>query len=1277
MKTLRRTLYALAGLLLALLSAAGALWFWSGADMSLDMTLHQIAHLLPAGQTLQIRDVKGSLRAGGSIGWLRWQQGQLSVEASGVTTAWSAANLLDAELRLARLDIQRLRIEDRRPASAPTAPSDLRLPLKIDARFSIESLEWVGPPALRATGIAGHYLFDGQQHVLDAGKLHMASGSYDLSGRLQALPPMNLSAQLRGAVQTSLPKSGQPLTARAQAEVRGRLAGSDAALELLAQLAPERKGAGPAMQASATAQIRPWQEQPVSSALVHWQALDLAALWPQAPQTRLDGEVSVAPAGPDWRARIELSNAQPGPWNQQRLPLDSLQSELLFSKGQWTLKSLQASAAGGRIEAQGSLARSDSKVGKNLDWQASATLHTVNPALIDSRLAATLLDGQLNAQQTRSGIAFDAHLQAVAPQGTAHAVSSTGFSALDGLSLKSATAQGVWLAPTLRFDTLLVQTDEAQLQGQLSLHSGSLAAQGRIALTLPGARATLEGQIAAASGQGEVNLQVLDAALLSGWLQRWPTSPAALRGEAIQGGAEVTGRWHGGWQRQGRELQIEANLHASQFDLRAAGAPADQAWHLREVQAGLSGTLAAWKLKAQGQADNASRHFALAAQAHGGQLGDGSWQAQLDSAQLGAQDRQNPGNWVLQLGENLALNWRQNGSSRALEIGSGSARLSGPLPGTAVMSWQRAHWSQQDKHSEWRSEGSLQGLPLAWLDQLGDSPMSRFGLSGDLLFGGQWQASSADTLKLRASFGRSSGDLLLQTDQIKSGTLPAGLKDVQLLVTADAERLAASLRWDSQNAGQAQGDFSTRLLRQGGGWTWPVDAPLTGTLHAKLPPLADWSRLAPPGWRLRGTVEANAELSGTRGTPQWHGTLQAQDLALSSIAEGIDFSKGTLRAKIEGQRLQIVDFSIAGAGAGDAGRLSVKGSVDWLPAVGPAPSLSSRLRMELDVQAEALRVSAAADRRLVLSGQLSARLVDARLTVRGVLKANRALFVLPEDTVPTLGDDVIVRSKGAQAAPSAQAAASTSTLVGVTPDVVISLDLGEQFRVRGHGLSTRLGGKLDLRNSAEHGRAPRLTGELHTVGGTYKAHGQYLNIEQGVLRFDGPYDNPALDILAIRPNLQQRVGVRINGTALSPVVRLYADPDLPDAEKLSWLVLGRSAANGGSEAAMLQQAALSLLGNKGKGPSGGLAQSLGFDELSIGSSANTNSNSNAIGSNAADTTVTLGKHVSRNFYVAYERGLTSAVGTFYIFYELSRKFTVRAQTGEQSAIDLIFTLRYD
>jgi translocation and assembly module TamB len=449
---------------------------------------------------------------------------------------------------------------------------------------------------------------------------------------------------------------------------------------------------------------------------------------------------------------------------------------------------------------------------------------------------------------------------------------------------------------------------------------------------------------------------------------------------------------------------------------------------------------------------------------------------------------------------------------------------------------------------------------------------------------------------------------------------------------------------------------------------------LTGTLRAKLSPLVDWARLAPPGWRLRGTLEASADLSGTRGAPQWHGSVLGQELAVSSVADGLDFSKGTLRAKIEGQRLEIVDFTISGAGGKDAGLLSATGSVDWLPPTGPDASMSSRLRMALDVQADALRVSAAADRRLVLSGQLNARLADERLTVRGALKADQALFVLPEDTAPTLGDDVVMRSKTPVPLRSLQTATpAVSTRLGLTPDILLSLDLGERFRVRGHGLSTRLGGKLELRSGVDKAGVPRLTGELRAVSGTYKAYGQNLTIEQGVLRFDGAYDNPTLDILAIRPNLQQRVGVRINGKALSPVVQLYADPDLPDAEKLSWLVLGRSAANGGSEAALLQQAALSLLGDKGRGPSGGLARRFGFDELSIGSSAN----SNASGGNVTDTTVTLGKHLARNFYVAYEHGLSSAVGTFYIFYELSRQFTVRAQTGEKSAVDLIFTLRYD
>jgi translocation and assembly module TamB len=250
--------------------------------------------------------------------------------------------------------------------------------------------------------------------------------------------------------------------------------------------------------------------------------------------------------------------------------------------------------------------------------------------------------------------------------------------------------------------------------------------------------------------------------------------------------------------------------------------------------------------------------------------------------------------------------------------------------------------------------------------------------------------------------------------------------------------------------------------------------------------------------------------------------------------------------------------------------------------------------MDLVAQARGLRVSARVDRRLVISGQLKANLDGDQLALRGTLTADQALFILPEDNAPQLSDDVRVRQPGAPAV--AAAPAKGSVVLGIRPDVFLTLDLGQDFQVRGRGLNTRVAGSVTLRNAGERSLTPLLRGELRTVQGSYKAYGQQLDIEAGVLRFSGPYDNPALDILAIRPNLPQRVGVQITGTAIAPVVRLYAEPELPEAEKLAWLVLGRSAGTGGAETAVLQQAALALLGGSGRGLPGSLGQALGLDE---------------------------------------------------------------------------------
>ena len=115
---------------------------------------------------------------------------------------------------------------------------------------------------------------------------------------------------------------------------------------------------------------------------------------------------------------------------------------------------------------------------------------------------------------------------------------------------------------------------------------------------------------------------------------------------------------------------------------------------------------------------------------------------------------------------------------------------------------------------------------------------------------------------------------------------------------------------------------------------------------------------------------------------------------------------------------------------------------------------------------------------------------------------------------------------------------------------------------------------------------------------------------------------------------------------------------------LSYVVLGRSAAGGGADTALLQRAAGALLAGR-RGTGKGLAGSLGIDDISV----RPDSTSGAV--------VRVGKRFADNFYAAYERSLSGAMGTLFIFYDVSRRLTLRAEAGERTGIDLIFTFSFD
>jgi translocation and assembly module TamB len=168
--------------------------------------------------------------------------------------------------------------------------------------------------------------------------------------------------------------------------------------------------------------------------------------------------------------------------------------------------------------------------------------------------------------------------------------------------------------------------------------------------------------------------------------------------------------------------------------------------------------------------------------------------------------------------------------------------------------------------------------------------------------------------------------------------------------------------------------------------------------------------------------------------------------------------------------------------------------------------------------------------------------------------------------------------------------------------------------------------------------------------------------------FSGRVDTPRLDILALRPNTDLRVGVAISGTPQAPRARLFSEPEMGETDKLSWLLLGRGSEGlGRTDTAVLQRAAVALLAGEGEAPTDSLLRALGIDDLAV-------MQTDAEG---RDTVIRLGKQLSRNWYAGYERGVNATAGTFQLIYRVAQRFTLRAQSGLENSVDLIWTWRYD
>jgi len=504
-----------------------------------------------------------------------------------------------------------------------------------------------------------------------------------------------------------------------------------------------------------------------------------------------------------------------------------------------------------------------------------------------------------------------------------------------------------------------------------------------------------------------------------------------------------------------------------------------------------------------------------------------------------------------------------------------------------------------------------------------------------LVVGGHWDIVMADTLTGRVSVNREGGDMLVPG----SPTLPARLQALNLEAQARGPDVSFQARIESQTFGHLSASGSTRAERRGNHWGIAGAAPLQVKVEASMPSLA-WTRpWTGEGVLVDGSGALLLQVSGTISEPSFAGSLQGRSLETRLPELGLSLRDGVLDATFDRQQLVIRSMRFA------SGQGQITG-------IGTATLVPQKLAARVELTADKLTVLDRPDRVAIVSGRVDLSWNNRELRAQGKLTADRGLVELPREDTPRPSSDVVVVGKNPVAPREANINAD------------LTLDLGQNFLVRGRGISTRLGGTLRAQLAPRGGVV--LTGAVRTVDGTYTAFGQRLEIQRGVMTFAGAVDNPALDIFAVRKMPSVEVGVAVGGSALLPQIRLVSTPAMSDAEKLAWLTLGHGLDQAGkNEAAVLQAAAMALLSRGNTDSKGSLASRFGLDELSLGTATGT-----------GERVVTLGKRFATSFYLGFEQGITGAVSVIKITYDLSKRWSVQARAGSENAVDLFYTLGF-
>jgi translocation and assembly module TamB len=1295
----------LAGLLLAPLLLAAALWAFQAP---LTRLLIDRAVVASEGR-LELIDAVVDWRGRVQAKRITWRstvpplgaqvavqpEAQVAAQAAAreVTLAWRWRSLWSGRLELAQLQAQSLVITTP-PGDAATAWPELPYP----------GLDWV-IDELRI----GELTLQRGQSFWVVHDLRLA-----LSGDAKGLGVQARSGRLQGVVLQAAALQAQlvaphafALSAQLQVDMAPWLQGTvvqagEKPLDVLLELHGDARSA--ALEASARwhdallrlkTQLAPEQAALTGPAELQLRELDVRRWVAQAPATSLSGVVLIDTAGQS--AQLDLSNALPGVVEQSLLPVRDLKASLSWTdEARLTVSQARLEdSAGGVLQVQGSV-EGLTRPPEILDeWLTRLSGAVRFEALDLSRWTQqgvpTQLHGELRWDRGRGALQMRARLNDQAERQSDQSMrQSDQVQLLRDSEIRLQT--GIELSTkTLRLSRLQAQVAGVQVSGDAEL---ALAQPHAFSWTgeLWGDLAAIAGLKGSARAQGSVR----------GQLGEQPELSVDLRvREGRLGTRAFTGSVRGTAELKQRHLRdVAVSIEHGRNRLSAQGSLGGEGDSLSLlVQAD---DLGAIDVRASGRVRIDARFEALppVAQASTPQRA-ASWA--LQNTRLVLQARGDQLRWnrlrldSLRLGVEGAAQAHQVDVQLSIPGQTLSARGMGQLDRAqdAWPDWQvvletvvadgvvRANLAQPAQLSLSARAQVLSELNLALVGG-GTIRLARLAVEEGVLDARgdiaelplarliAWAEQGARPTALPAAVEATIGQLRLQAGWSVQGALPDALTG-----SIDASVIDTASVGSAHALGLDRNRVALRI-EQGR---------LSGPVELSLSSLALARRYTGPDWQVAGRLGFVGQVGGTLQAPELTGTLRGEALGLFNRALGWRLRDGQLLAQLAPGELRLDKLRFA---SGVDGELALSGQLSHPPGSLEAASL----RGQLDVRAQRLAVPLGPGQRLRVSGDTTLSVSGPLMRWRGALRADDGVIELRSAGVPELPADVRVLGEapdpGSAPDTAAPASATAAPLLQIETD--LRIDLGQAFKVHGGGVDARLEGAVSL-----SGRLPqqlRANGVLRVREGGYTAWGRRLDIDRGEIRFSGAPDNPALDIVASRTGETLsgqtiKAGVSVTGTALAPRVRLVSEPELPDAQKLSWLVLGTALedAAGAAQAFALREAAMAILGSDDGGLAGSLNQAFGLEFMGVGPARE--GMRDALGSQrlglpplrggareatagaAGQQVVTIGRRLSSRLMLSYEQGLNGLANLVRLQYDISRRLSLRAQGGRENAVDLL------